>query len=403
MSTAACNHPLVSCLNQHELIRKYCCAGCAAVMMCACDERFGRRHLAHQLREGCELKTQARVAVTAGFQPGICDECRGSPPQAAPAASIPGRTSKIKRYYWREIIFAEIAAQADWDAHHPAAGEDERQQAAERIGRDVLDAVKARHASDPKYVFDEPSQAEIIARFSVQVEALSASYAAVGAKGAQILLDGAVISPEAFATQYYEALGWSVLPLESVPFHALFGIMMWLVIQDPADTHQNVVSFGARDVFEATREKAPIWTSLPSDFGTTGYAARRAPEIEKHFETFAGPRDELLWMFDLWREPSEHLRQYLWAHRADDVARAQALVATLPPQTVVAILRYLVDGYWNHYLGWPDLLLHRADEFMLVEVKSSGDKLSNDQKRWIADNHGGMRLPFRIAKIHRVA
>ena len=38
---------------------------------------------------------------------------------------------------------------------------------------------------------------------------------------------------------------------------------------------------------------------------------------------------------------------------------------------------------------------------MFVEVKSSSDKLSEEQKRWIADNHGMLNLSFRIAKIHK--
>ena len=73
MNIAACSHAAVTCLNQYEFIRKYRCADCGAVMMCACDEAFGRRFLSHQLSEGVELETQARVPVTAGFQPAICN------------------------------------------------------------------------------------------------------------------------------------------------------------------------------------------------------------------------------------------------------------------------------------------------------------------------------------------
>ena len=67
----------------------------------------------------------------------------------------------------------------------------------------------------------------------------------------------------------------------------------------------------------------------------------------------------------------------------------------------IAILRYRVDDYWGRYVGWPDLLLWRDKAFMMVEVKSSSDKLNADQMRWIADNHEILKLPFRIAKLHR--
>ena len=52
--------------------------------------------------------------------------------------------------------------------------------------------------------------------------------------------------------------------------------------------------------------------------------------------------------------------------------------------------------------GWPDLLLYRQGEFKFVEVKSSNDKLSEEQKSWIGDNHDILKLPFAIAKIHKI-
>jgi hypothetical protein len=64
-------------------------------------------------------------------------------------------------------------------------------------------------------------------------------------------------------------------------------------------------------------------------------------------------------------------------------------------------LRYLVDSYWDRYLGWPDLFLSRSGEFEFAEVKSSGDKLNTNQKTWIANNHDILHFKFRLIKIHR--
>lgn len=397
-----CEHPDRVCLNQHELIRKYRCPDCSAVMMCACDEEFGHRFLVHQLSEGCELETQVRLAMTQGFQPETCSECRGLPPDPAPGAAIPGRTSKIKRYYWRELFFAKLSAQADWDGEHPDASDDERRSAHARIEKTILEDIKALHASAPKYVFTEKSQADVIAQYGVEVEALRATYAKDAKKGAQIVSGDEVISAEEFADRHYSAQGWQVVHLESVPFHALFGVMLWMLIQDPADSRCRPVSFGDRNAFEERCEKDPIWTHLPSDFGSKGYGTRRAGAIYRYSEKFFVGED-LLWLFDYWRSYSEGLRQYLWAHRDHDVIRARSLIEILPPATIVAILQYLVEDYWVRYLGWPDLLLHRDGEFKFVEVKSSNDRLSVEQKGWIADNHDILRLPFAIAKIHRVS
>jgi hypothetical protein len=37
-----CKHPEVTCINLHELIRKYRCNSCGEVMKCACEEEFAR-------------------------------------------------------------------------------------------------------------------------------------------------------------------------------------------------------------------------------------------------------------------------------------------------------------------------------------------------------------------------
>lgn len=396
-----CSHETRTCLNQYELIRKYRCDSCRSVMMCACNEAFGHRFLAHQLAEGSELDTRKRVRVTHGFQPGICSECRGLPADPAPMASVPGRTSKIRRYYWRERYFAETLAKDSWDTANPDADAQERTSAFAAIERKVDDDIKALHDSAPKYAFKEPSQAEIVERYRVKVEDLQADYAPNATKGAQIVLGDRVVSPEAFALDHFAKIGWQGVELESVPFHALFGVMMWLVIQDSRDPLVQIVGFGSRTVFEEERGREMIWTHLPDDFGSSGYGERRRRAINKHFKSLLPAREELLWLFDYWRYHSEAMRQYLWAHRPIQVDLARRIVEILPPRTVLAILRYLVDDYWGRYLGWPDLLLYRDEEFRFVEVKSSSDKLSNDQKRWIADNHDMLKLPFAIAKIHR--
>lgn len=374
--------------------------------MCACDEPFGQRFLAHQLSEGCELETQMRIPVTIGFQPNICNGCRGVPLEPAPAAAIPGRTSKIKRFYWRELFFRETEAVAHWDAEHPDASIDEAKAAHENIGREVLDEIKRLHASAPLYDMSEPSPADILARCRVPINSFYPEYVTSPERGAVVLVESEVVSAEVFVARHYESLGWSTMGLESRPFHVLFGVMMWLLIQDGADPLNRIISFGSRTAFEAGVRGEMIWTYLPEDFGTAGYGRRRKDAIDEHFSFFfrqdgIADKGELLWLFDYWRSHSEPLRQYLWAHRDEDFERARDLIAIFPPDTILAILRYLVDDYWGRYLGWPDLLLWRDDEQLLVEVKSSSDRPSGDQLRWVMDNFEQLSLPFRIAKLHR--
>ena len=176
----ACSHLEVRCLNPFELIRKYECLQCGAVMMCECDERIGRAFLSHQLRQGCELDTQRRIPVTAGFQPKVCRECRGLTPEAHPVAAIHGRTSKIKRYYWRELAFRKMELIATWTNAKDsiAIGVDETKVEAldQRAEEQALEEIKALHASTPKYRFNDESQAEIIQRYSVNIINLKGVY-----------------------------------------------------------------------------------------------------------------------------------------------------------------------------------------------------------------------------------
>ena len=82
---------------------------------------------------------------------------------------------------------------------------------------------------------------------------------------------------------------------------------------------------------------------------------------------------------------------------------ARTIAEVLTPEAVLRILRYLVGSYWGRYLGWPDLLVYKEDHFFFAEIKASKDKLSAEQKRWIADNSSDLELPFKLVKIHRSA
>jgi hypothetical protein len=114
-----------------------------------------------------------------------------------------------------------------------------------------------------------------------------------------------------------------------------------------------------------------------------------------------GDTDDLLWAFDYWLPRSEGLREYLWAHDPKDAATARQLVQMIPPDTLRRILRYLIGAYWKRYCGWPDIFAYKAGEFVFLEVKSSKDELSEDQKHWIEGNASNLHLPFMLVKIHK--
>ncbi len=65
------------------------------------------------------------------------------------------------------------------------------------------------------------------------------------------------------------------------------------------------------------------------------------------------------------------------------------------------ILHYLSRNYWSNFCGWPDLLVYKDKEFMFVEVKSSKDKLSEEQKNWLIGNKEYMGFMPKVLKISK--
>jgi hypothetical protein len=190
-----------------------------------------------------------------------------------------------------------------------------------------------------------------------------------------------------YACRYFNRLGYRTTLLENEPIHVLFATYMWPVLQDARDRLSRIVGFPDRPAYDAGIKGKLIWSRLPADFGKPQYATRRAKHIDKHMAVIAAEQQELGGLFDRWLGPSSDLRNYLWAHRAEHIRVARQLIDIMPADTLMEVLRYLIDHYWGRYAGWPDLLVHRQKEFILVEFTSAGDHLGAAQQGWIRDNH----------------
>ena len=367
------------------------CMDCHQVMMCECDRFIGETFLPHQLSEGSELNTQKRFPVTIGFQKNVCDSCRGNQIIASPRAEIYGQTSKIRRYYWREIYF-ETCKRYYIETGDSGIPHKFRERF-EQIEAEVVQYFKSLHQTSPKYKYTEVSDAEIIKNYNVDVIKIRATYVRVDEKKVRIRSGDSLKTVEEFAIKYFSDLGGQVTICESRPFHVLFGTFMWLLIQDHHDTQNRVVGIGKRSQEKGRKEI--IWMLLPDDFGTSGYYDRRIKAITKHLDSL----QDIHWLFDYWLEPSADLREYLWAHADSDVATAKELLDKFSLEELKRILRVLVKNYWQNYCGWPDLLVTMGAKKFFVEVKSANDKLSEDQKHWIALNHSEMNFNFQIFKV----
>ncbi len=371
--------------------------------MCDCEREFALRFLPHQVTVGTDLRTKRRIPVTLGFQYSICNTCRNLPEPAAPKSPAAGPTSKIRRYYWREIHKLAVVRFAEWAEKEgtpdlspfSSAG----REAWEEIEESAVEEMKALHRSAPKYQYEAESTARFVAENAIEVVHLSAAYGPTTGPRAVVIDAGRELNVDEFVAAHYRSTGWTVVRLESKPLHALFATFLHQLINDATDPESSLVGFGRpkRD----GGEEEEVWMQFPLDFGSAGYGSRRAAEIEREIQLLPRTREELLWLFDYWLEPSANLRRYLHADEDDTRSRARVIVEALPPETIRRILEFLVGSYWERYLGWPDLLVHNERGFCLVEVKSARDKLSPVQMRWIAENKEHMHLPFVIVRVDR--
>jgi len=399
----SCEHPSNNCVNPYELIRKYSCESCHQVMMCSCDKDIGTTYLSHQLNEACELDTQKRIPVDLGFQDRVCPECRGFPPITAPKAELHGATSKIKRYYWRELSLETIKR---FGAYANSIGCDwlelqiSEQKKYDSIQKEVLKSIKEQHKHSPKYDFSEKSQSDIISEFAVPVLEIVAEFPSnPNQSRKRVTHEGQIVTADEFATNYYQNKGYSVLRMESRPLHVIYAVLLNDVLSSLDDELSRVVEFGDRNAYNSSvPHEEPVSVSLPTDFGTAGFWERKSDTLSERI-TFFDATEIALAEFDRLKNQSQPLLNYLWVDTAIDLNNARNILGLLESQQIRDVLTYLAKGYWSRYLGWPDFLIKNDSGFKLVEVKGSGDKLSKDQKDWIAGNAYEMQLPFELLKV----
>jgi hypothetical protein len=236
--------------------------------------------------------------------------------------------------------------------------------------------------------------------WQVEIVDLTGIYVRKAGMKSAAILDG--VEPcrvEEFAARHFRRSGFEATFLESEPFGVLFGVYLWSVIQDRGDRQVRTVGIMAHPGYAHGESSEVIWIPLPSDFGTPAYSRRRAKALTKHLSAIAETRVELLRLFDSWLAPSAGLREYLGAHRRESIETARKLIELIAPAVLKTMLGYLILHYWGHRSGWPDLLVYRPDQWFLAEIKSWRDKLNENQKRWIEDNHRYLHLPFKLVQV----
>src|ERR1700730_2369995 len=136
----------------------------------------------------------------------------------------------------------------------------------------------------------------------VEIVGLKGTYVRnAGIKSAAILDGAELCRVEVFAARHFRRSGFEATLLQSAPFHVLFGVYFWSVIQDRSDRRVRTVGILDRHAYDQNRPSEVIWIRLPSDFGTPNYSRQGAKRITNHLSAIGETRAELLGLFDNWR------------------------------------------------------------------------------------------------------
>lgn len=194
-------------------------------MMCKCDEDFARRFLPHQINNAVDKDTQLRIPINLGFQEEICNVCRNISEEAHPKAEIYGSTSKVKRYYWREIAIETIRRFGEWAIKQGYNDwlmvRHQYKEEYDEIERVVIDEIQELHQKKPKYTYSEESQNEVLTKYKVEVISITGTCLKSELRKAILIENEVKFSVEEYAAKYFIQNGYQVLVTESIPFHVL--------------------------------------------------------------------------------------------------------------------------------------------------------------------------------------
>jgi hypothetical protein len=142
-------------------------------------------------------------------------------------------------------------------------------------------------------------------KLQVEIVTLKGGYVRnAGVKWAEILDGTELCRVEEFAARHFRHSGFEATFLQSAPFHVLFAVYFWPVIQNRCDRRVRTVGILDRHTYDQRGPSEMIWIRLPSDFGSPDYSRRRAKTITKHLSALGETRAELLERFDNRLAPS---------------------------------------------------------------------------------------------------
>ncbi|GAB3523922.1 VRR-NUC domain-containing protein [Photobacterium alginatilyticum] len=162
---------------------------------------------------------------------------------------------------------------------------------------------------------------------------------------------------------HYASLGWSVYYLENSLLCGLFGLAFWDIIFAPVPgAFLNPYQRSPRDMFhpEFYQQREVLINQRLTDISNNNWQAWT--EIYRNKQGISND-----WVN--------------WSVLTEDIV-LQATSA-IPSTILCELFKRLLFDPRNNRSGLPDLIMFKAEQYQWVEVKGPGDKLQNNQIRWL--------------------
>ncbi|MDV6250024.1 VRR-NUC domain-containing protein [Vibrio sp. EA2] len=183
---------------------------------------------------------------------------------------------------------------------------------------------------------------------------------------------------ELAAKEHFERLGWQVFYAENTLLNSLFGLTFWDVLFAPIEgAFINAYQHRPLDLYHAdfVSKREDLITSALENLA----AEKAAALLEKYDAKFGISNPFVHWGM---------------------VSKALIEIAlnTIPMSMLIALFKIQLSDLKLYRNGMPDLIAFKDGQFEWIEVKGPGDKLQDNQWRWIKQ-FNRLNVPFSVCYV----
>lgn len=177
---------------------------------------------------------------------------------------------------------------------------------------------------------------------------------------------------------HLESLGWTVFYSENTLLNSLLGLTLWDAIFAPIE--------GA---FINAYQHRPL------DLYHAEFADKRKQLIEKALEQVQQGNTQAL--FDKYRDKVGISNPFVsWAYVNEELI--SLALKHIPNELLVELFNVQLSDLKLYRNGMPDLIAFKDGKFEWIEVKGPGDKLQDNQWRWIKE-FNRLNVPFSVCYV----